>query len=52
MRAASWRSRSALRAGRLPPPSERPLVYAVEAQESVTGAASREDHCGQRESET
>jgi len=44
MRAASWRSRSALRAGRLPPPSEGPLIYAVEAGERVTGVASREDH--------
>jgi len=33
MRARSWYPRSALRAGRLPPPSERPLIYAVDGGE-------------------
>jgi len=51
MRAASRRSRSALRAGRLPPPLARPLIYAVEAGESLTGAASR-GTTESRESET
>ena len=52
MRAASWCLRSVLRAGRFPPPLDRPPIYAVEGGQSVTGAASREDHCDQTESET
>jgi hypothetical protein len=54
MRAASWRFTARLcERGRRPPPSESRLIFAVETgeSESVTWAASREDHWEQTERE-